>query len=66
MSKQGYNARLDESLGAKHPGEHKQSLKSRRHESESMEIEYHGHKFGSDAEMGYRISYPLAPAPKVK
>ena len=32
---QGYNARLDDSLGAKH-GKKSQSLKSRRHESEAM------------------------------
>jgi hypothetical protein len=34
--KQGYNARLDESLGARH-GKKSQSLKSRRKESEGME-----------------------------
>ncbi len=33
---QGYNARLDESLGAKN-GKKKQSLKSRRDESKGME-----------------------------
>ncbi len=33
---QGYNARLDESLGARN-GKKKQSLKDRRHESEGME-----------------------------
>lgn len=37
MKKQGFNARLDESLGAKHPGKHKQSLKDRRDESKGME-----------------------------
>ena len=35
--KQGYNARLDESLGMKHKGSHKQSMKSRRDESKGME-----------------------------
>ena len=34
--KQGYNARLDESLGARH-GKKSQSLKSRRKESEGMD-----------------------------
>ena len=34
--KQGYNARLDESLGAKH-GKKSQSYAARRHESEAME-----------------------------
>ena len=33
---QGYNARLDESLGARN-GKKKQSLKSRRNESKGME-----------------------------
>ena len=33
---QGYNARLDESLGMKHKGPHKQSMKSRRDESKAM------------------------------
>jgi len=36
MKKQGYNARLDDSLGAKN-GKKKQSMKSRRDESEGME-----------------------------
>lgn len=36
MKKQGYNDRLDEKLGAKN-GKKKQSLKSRRDESKSME-----------------------------
>jgi len=35
MRKQGYNARLDESLGMK--GKKSQSMKSRRNESEGME-----------------------------
>ena len=33
---QGYNSRLDESLGMKHRGKHKQSMKSRRDESKAM------------------------------
>ena len=37
MKKQGYNARLDESLGEKSKGKKKQSLKSRRKESKGME-----------------------------
>tara|TARA_R100001163_G_C5033860_1_gene173469 strand:+ start:126 stop:896 length:771 start_codon:yes stop_codon:yes gene_type:complete len=36
MKKQGYNARLDDSLGAKH-GKKSQSMKDRRDESEGME-----------------------------
>ena len=30
MKHQGYNARLDESLGMKHKGAHSQSMKDRR------------------------------------
>jgi len=33
MKKQGYNARLDDSLGARN-GKKSQSMKARRHESE--------------------------------
>ena len=36
MKKQGYNARLDDSLGARN-GKKSQSMKARRHESEGME-----------------------------
>jgi hypothetical protein len=54
--KQGYNARLDETLGSKDGKESskKQSMKDRRHESEAMEKKDHGHKYGSDAHMSYR------------
>ena len=54
MAKQGYDARLDESLGAKHPGPHQQSLKDRRHESSAIEKKKYGHKYGSDSEMAFR------------
>ena len=54
MAKQGDDARLDESLGAKHPGPHQQSLKDRRHESSAIEKKKYGHKYGSDAEMAFR------------
>ena len=49
---QGYNARLDDSLGAKH-GKKSQSLKSRRHESEAMSKKLYGHKYGGDHSMTY-------------
>ena len=53
---QGYNDRLDETLGSKDGAEStkKQSMKDRRHESEAMEKKDHDHKYGSDAEMSYR------------
>ena len=51
--KQGYNARLDESLGAKHKGKHKQSLKDRRDESKAMSKKIYGHAYGGDHGMKY-------------
>ena len=53
MKKQGYNSRLDESLGAKHKGSHKQSLKSRRDESKAMSKKDYGHAYGGDHGMHY-------------
>lgn len=37
MAKQGYDSKLDESLGMRIKGKKKQSMKSRRKESEGME-----------------------------
>ena len=54
MKKQGYNARLDESIGARHKGPHKQSLKDRRDESKAMSKKIYGHAFGADKGMEYR------------
>ena len=51
--KQGYNARLDESLGMKHKGAHKQSMKSRRNESKAMSKKDYGHAYGGDQSMSY-------------
>jgi hypothetical protein len=45
--KQGYNARLDDSLGAKH-GSKSQSEKSRRDESEGMEKSMGRRKFSGN------------------
>ena len=53
MKKQGYNARLDESLGMKHRGAHKQSLKDRRDESKAMSKKMYGHAYGADHSMKY-------------
>ena len=53
MKKQGYNARLDESLGSKHRGIHKQSLKDRRDESKAMSKKDYGHAYGGDHNMSY-------------
>ena len=51
--KQGYNARLDESLGMKHKGAHSQSMKSRRDESKAMSKKDYGHAYGGDHSMSY-------------
>jgi len=53
MKKQGYNARLDESLGSKHRGSHSQSLKDRRDESKAMSKKDYGHAYGGDHNMSY-------------
>jgi hypothetical protein len=52
MKKQGYNSRLDESLGAKH-GKKSQSMKSRRDESKAMSKKDYGHAYGGDHGMKY-------------
>jgi hypothetical protein len=53
MKKQGYNSRLDESLGAKH-GKKSQSYKDRRDESKAMSKKLYGHSYGGDSGMSYR------------
>ena len=51
---QGYNARLDESLGGRHKGPHSQSFKDRRDESKAMSKKIYGHAYGADSGMSYR------------
>ena len=50
--KQGYNSRLDESLGAKN-GKKSQSCKARRDESKAMSKKDYGHAYGGDHNMSY-------------
>ena len=52
---QGYNSRLDESLGARN-GKKKQSFKDRRDESKAMSKKMYGHSYGADKGMSYRHS----------
>ncbi len=52
MKKQGYNSRLDESIGMKHKGAKSQSMKSRRDESKGMAKAMTGHAYSGDANMG--------------
>ena len=54
---QGYNARLDESIGARN-GKKTQSLKDRRDESKAMSKKDYGHAYGADKGMSYRHSHP--------
>ena len=63
--KQGYNSRLDESLGAKN-GKKSQSMKDRRDESKGMSKKMYNHAYGADKGMSYRVSQPLAKSPKAK
>jgi|TARA_R110001606_G_scaffold381043_1_gene541927 hypothetical protein len=51
--KQGYNDRLDESLGSRN-GKKSQSMKDRRDESKSMSKKMYGHSYGADKSMSYR------------
>jgi len=52
MHKQGYNSRLDESMGARN-GKKTQSMKSRRDESKAMSKKDSGHAYGGDKSMSY-------------
>tara|TARA_Y100000114_G_C11701126_1_gene298490 strand:+ start:779 stop:982 length:204 start_codon:yes stop_codon:yes gene_type:complete len=52
MKHQGYNARLDESLGMRH-GKKSQSFKARRDESKAMSKKMYGHAYGADHSMSY-------------
>jgi hypothetical protein len=49
--KQGYNARLDESLGMRRKGRKKQSMKARRDESKGVEKAFTGHAYGKVSTM---------------
>ncbi len=49
--KQGYNSRLDDSLGAKH-GKKSQKMKARRDESEGMEKSMGKRKFSGNKSSG--------------
>ena len=49
--KQGYDARLDESLGFRHHGGSKQSMKARRDESKGMEKHYGKRPYSGDKMM---------------
>ena len=54
--KQGYNDRLDESIGGRDKGPKKQSMKDRRDESKAMSKKMYGHAYGADKGMSYRHS----------
>lgn len=56
--KQGYNDRLDESIGMKHKGAHSQSMKDRRDESKGMAKAMTGHAYSGDHSMKEDKHYP--------
>lgn len=60
--KQGYNDRLDESLGMRHRGAHKQSLKDRRDESKGEEKHLTGHAYAGDKGMDKAYHHHMAHA----
>lgn len=60
--KQGYDARLDESLGERHRGPHEQSLKARRDESKGEEKFLTGHAYFGDKEMDKAYHHHMAHA----
>jgi hypothetical protein len=55
--KQGYNSRLNESLGERN-GKKSQSMKDRRDESKAMSKKSYGHSYGADKSMSYRHKHP--------
>lgn len=55
---QGYNDRLDESLGMKHRGPHKQGMKARRDESKGMAKKMTGHAYSGNHSMKEDKHYP--------
>jgi hypothetical protein len=55
--KQGYNDRLDESIGSR-DGKKSQSMKDRRDESKGMSKKMYGHAYGADEGMSYRHKIP--------
>lgn len=57
MKKQGYNDRLDESLGMRHRGRHSQSMKDRRDESKGMEKSRGKRAYSGDRSMGKYPSF---------
>lgn len=59
---QGYNDRLDESLGMRHKGPHEQSLKDRRDESKGEEKRESGHAYEGDSDMDDAYSNHMAHA----
>ena len=63
--KQGYNARLDESLGSRN-GKKSQSMKSRRNESKAMSKKMYGHAYGADKSMSYRHTPVIKKHPHLK
>lgn len=60
--RQGYNDRLDESLGMRHKGIHKQSFKDRRDESKGMEKSLSRRAYQGDRDMDDSYHHHMALA----
>lgn len=60
--KQGYDDRLDESLGMRHRGHHKQSMKDRRDESKGEMKHLTGHAYSGDKSMDDAYKHHMAHA----
>lgn len=60
--KQGYDDRLDESLGMRHRGHHSQSMKDRRDEAKGEMKHLTGHAYGSDKSMDEAYKHHMAHA----
>ena len=58
MKHQGYNARLDESIGNKDKGPKSQSMKDRRDESKGESKHLTGHAYSGDHSMKEDKHYP--------
>ena len=57
---EGFDSRLDESLGERHEGPNSQSMKDRRDESKGEEKKSSGHAFEGDKSMDKSYKHHMA------
>lgn len=60
--KQGYDSRIDESMGGRNRGSHIQSMKDRRDESRGMEKREDSRAYSGDREMDNTYHHHMAHA----